>query len=197
MKKILCLLVLIFAIFVSCNKNNKGNLRNTADNAINSNKSSETSQITVNSYEPFKVLQDNGNQPWGVWNEWKVTKDVTETLYEGEYYIDVFGDGSHSIYITQDQYFKFPIFSYPGAYEKILKYERNEEGFLFYMLGEGIRYNSSGSTSFKDDFEYKIQMTFLSENECQFVYIVDDEEGYKVNGCIKQNFTYYRFPVEP
>jgi len=177
-KTLVNLLIMLFVI--SCNK---GNLHGTVDTAVNSDNTPETSQ--------------NGNQPWGVWNEWKVTKDVTKTLYEGEYYIDVFGDGSHSITITQYQYFKFPIFSYPGAYEKILKYERNEKGFLFYMIGEGIRDNSSGPTNYKDDFEYKIQMTFLSENECQFVYIVDDEEGYRVNGCIKQNFTYYRFPVEP
>ncbi|MDR2595950.1 MAG: hypothetical protein LBC76_01395 [Treponema sp.] len=170
---------------ISCNRINS---RGTAETAVNSDNTPETS------HESFKLLQDNGNQPWGVWNEWKVTKEFTKTLYEGEYYIDVFGDGSHSITITQDQYFKFPIFTYPGAYEKILKYERNEEGLLFYMLGQGVRDNSSGPPSFKDDFEYKIQMTFLSENECQFVYIVDDEEGYRVNGCIKQNFTYYRFP---
>jgi hypothetical protein len=178
-----------FIVFVTCLIScNRINSRGTAETAVNSDNTPETS------HESFKLLQDNGNQPWGVWNEWKVTKEFTKTLYEGEYYIDVFGDGSHSITITQDQYFKFPIFTYPGAYEKILKYERNEEGLLFYMLGQGVRDNSSGPPSFKDDFEYKIQMTFLSENECQFVYIVDDEEGYRVNGCIKQNFTYYRFP---
>jgi len=200
MKKI-SLLALIFLILVSCNKNNKDNSRNTADNAINSNKSSETSQITVNSYEyeSFKVLQDNGNQPWGKWNE-EVTKNVKIKIYEGEFYADGYGDCSTGFYITQqdDQNSRIPVFHIPGDDFRILKYERNEEGLLFYILGQGIRDNSSGPPSFKDDFEGQIQMIFLSENESQFIFKdVIDEEGYRMSKFLKENFTYYRLPVEP
>jgi hypothetical protein len=212
-KTLVSLLIMLFVI--SCNK---GNLRNTADNAINSNKSPETSQITVNTYESFKVLQDNGNQPWGKWNEYEsfkvlqdngnqpwgkwneeVTKNVKIKIYEGEFYADGYGDCSTGFYITQDhQNSHIPVFHIPGDNFRILRYERNEEGLLFYILGQGRISNPSGFPSFKDDFEGQIQMIFLSKNESQFIFKdVIDEEGYRMSKFLKENFTYYRLPVEP
>jgi len=190
---IICVTIIFFVI--SCNK---GNLHGTADTAVNSDNTPETSQITVNTYESFKVLQDNGNQPWGKWNE-EITKNVKIKIYEGEFYADGYGDCSTGFYITQEhQNSLIPVFHIPGDNFRILKYERNEEGLLFYILGQGIRDNPSGSPSFKDDFKGQIQMIFLSENESQFIFKdIIDEEGYRMSKFLEENFTYYRLPVEP
>jgi hypothetical protein len=153
--------------------------------------------------------QDNERQPWGIWNDFEVTKDNRRRVktFDGEYYqcgafLDLSITQRHSVkpyYSVGMNYpgYEGPAFVIQGGYWKILKVERTEYGFLFYLSGQGVRYNKDTIPSFKDDFEGQVRMIFLSENECQFVFEnIIDAEGYSMSKFLSENFTYRRVPVK-
>lgn len=143
-----------------------------------------------------KRLEDN---LWGIWNAETVDINhaVLIALKSGEYYagdfdwigISLTGKGL----IAGD--INFPVFAVPGEYNKLVKYEATETGYLITLVGEGYKDDlETGKLYFKDDTQIQVKMMFIGENECQFEYIsLTDQDGYTLSFIPRENVVYRRY----
>jgi hypothetical protein len=157
--------------------------------------------IALISISLFLFLSQGGKpqyDPWGVWNDCPVSEnDRIRTFSTGKYYEVPFG-----LYIVKHCREavagggNFPAIAIPGEYIKIEKYEPIEDGFIFYLVGDGFKSNNKG-TLFQDNTRMQLKMYYIDEGECYFEYISpEDENGYHLSRFVRENVVYKRLRVK-
>ena len=132
--------------------------------------------------------------PWGVWNKHPVTeKDSIRTFSTGKYHEYPFG-----VCIVKYCYEaitagpNFPGFVIPGEYTQIEKYEPIQDGFIFYLVGPGFKYNEK-NTEFQDNTRIQLKMHFVNVDECYFEYVsFEDEKGFHLSYFPEEKVVYKR-----
>jgi hypothetical protein len=151
----------------------------------------------------FINCQENTYDPWGVWDSYPVNINTAKirNLKSGSCYVT----GAYSgVYIVQDCRervagdLNFPAFAIAGEFNRIEKYEKIKEGFLFYLIGDGIRHNqNTGKTEFKDNMSIQVKMIFLGEDECKFEFqLHGNEDGFEFMIPVSENKIYRRYRVK-
>ena len=140
--------------------------------------------------------------PWGIWDYEPagVGSPIKELPYGKYYYsrstLSWIGISQNSKGIIAGNY-DFPLLAEDGTFVKIEKYERAENSFILYLVGDGIKHDKSGP-KFKDDVRIKLKMTFISDDECHFQYYsVTDPDGFRLTFLVKENYIYRRYKVQP
>jgi hypothetical protein len=135
--------------------------------------------------------------PWGIWNSYPVTtNDNLRALSSGYYYER--GLGGLSIVqecrerIAGD--YTFPAFTITGEFNRIERYEKTNDGFLFYLIGKGFRHNPiNGKPEWQENTRIQVKMYFIDENECYFKYIaLEDANGFSLSYFPEENTVYKR-----
>jgi hypothetical protein len=154
--------------------------------------------------------QEQERHPWGVWNGDPVNlNDVyvwgSETT--GRYYV---ARGSlNFIGIFSSWFSDYPVFAYDGSEDKVEKYEKTADGFLFYLIGVGYRRDpKTNKAEFQDNTRIKVKMTFIGQDECVFDFPdgLYYQNGRYKTGADKDDFilqntpntdtVYRRYPVK-
>jgi hypothetical protein len=150
----------------------------------------------------YITSQENQLDPWGIWNTVPIdiNNSVIRTLKTGKYY----DTGYNWIAITQDCRdivagdFNFPAFAIPGEFNKIEKYEKIDNSFIFFLTGDGYHRNDeTRSIDFRKDVHIQIRMIFTEIDECEFEYISKtDEDGFMLSFLPKDGVIYKRYKIE-
>jgi hypothetical protein len=119
--------------------------------------------------------QESGYSPWGLWNKYPVsTRSNITVLGSGKFYEA--GDSGMAVTQKWDRRNvpeRIPCaFAIVGMYNRIEKFEETEDGFIFYLVGQGIRKNpNTGKMEWQNDTHGThviVQMHFVSKDECYF-----------------------------
>jgi hypothetical protein len=140
--------------------------------------------------------------PWGVWNKHiipYIEDDIEIKKVDKKEYYEIalsglffFKQGKNSFFETKDN---TPIVAIHGEYTKIEKYEPIEDGFIFYLVGVGIKHTPTGP-KFQDNTHIQVKMHFINKDECYFKYISEeDEKGFHLSYFPSENVTYKRLRV--
>jgi hypothetical protein len=155
--------------------------------------------------------QEQAHSPWGIWNIDTVDFKgpyVRGTVETGKYYI--VGSNTDWIWILQSGAYDYPVFAVDGSADRIEKYEKTAEGFLFHLIGNGVRYNpmTGRPEFFQNNTRIKIKMTLISQDECVFdfpdgfYYQNDrfrtgaDKDGFVLQNVPRTDTVYRRYPVK-
>jgi hypothetical protein len=150
----------------------------------------------------FFFFQGGGHipqfDPWGVWNKYPVSEnDMIREFSTGKYYEFPFG-----LYIVKHCNeaiagdYIFPAFAIPGEYTEIEKYMPIQDGFIFYLIGDGFK-RSSEKTEFQDNTRLQVKMHIRNFDECYFEYVSrEDENGFHLSYFPEENVTYKRLRVK-
>jgi len=140
-------------------------------------------------------------EPWGIWDNEIVNKNSPiKQILSGEYYYSLntlswIGISQNSQGIIAGNY-DFPIIAEDGIFVRIEKYEQIDEGFLFYLIGDGIKLKE-GKPQFKDNVRLILKMTFISEHECRFQYYSkEDLDGFRYGFFAREDVIYRRYKVQ-
>jgi hypothetical protein len=138
-------------------------------------------------------------EPWGPWTTYPLYEDVAVIRnYKSEKF---YQNGHGGIWILEDYDYKddsFTAFAENGGFTKIEKYDPTDYGYLFYLVGNGIRHKINEKTEFKDEMRVQVKMIFIDRDTCRFEFIsLYDEEGYKFAYIIvNEKSIYHRYRVE-
>jgi hypothetical protein len=138
-------------------------------------------------------------EPWGPWDTYPLDKEVAIVrVYHSErFYQHGIGGG---ILILENHPYEGtsgPIFGTNGALHKIESYEPTDYGYLFYLIGLGIRDKKNEKPDFKDNMRMQVKMMFTGRDTCRFEFnSLYDEEGYRFSTFLKENEIYHRYRVE-
>jgi len=92
--------------------------------------------------------------------------------------------------------FDFPLIGIEGMFIRIERYEQVENGFIFYLIGNGIKH-VEGKPQFKDNVRLTLKMAFLGEDECQFQYYSKtDSDGFRLAFSFREDVIYRRYRVQ-
>ena len=136
--------------------------------------------------------------PWGVWNNFPIDSNARVRTFTTGKYLESYGFGLYIVKECKDAVAgapDFPAFATPGDYTRIERYEAIPEGFIFYLVGSGMRY-TNGKPEVQSNTYFQIKMCFLNENECYFEYITrEDANGFLPSEPFRENTIYKRFKV--
>jgi hypothetical protein len=140
--------------------------------------------------------------PWGVWNSYPVNIRTANirTLESGQYY----ESGNSGLWIVKHCRehvlgdYNGPAFTVVGDFVEIERYETISNGYLFYLVGTGIKRSlTGGPPEWQDNTHIQVQMIFIAEDECFFKYVsFTDEKGFRLSFSIEENKTYKRLRVQ-
>jgi hypothetical protein len=143
--------------------------------------------------------QEFPHEPWGPWTTYPLDRRVAVVrVYKSEKF---YQHGHGGIWIRENGNYEgetCPEFAENGGSTRIETYEPTDYGYLFYLVGLGIRRNSLGERpDFKDEMRMQVKMIFIDRDTCRFEFIsLYDEEGYKFDFFVKENAIYHRYRVE-
>jgi len=146
--------------------------------------------------------QENHFNPWGIWNNYPLTQEDNKyqrirNLSTGRF-IEI---GNGGLYIIENctecvaGRYAGPAVAIIGMYNILEKYEVVDNSIILFLVGDGSKREGS-RLIFKDNVHMKIQMFFVSQDECYFKYVSPtDENGYKLSFLPEENTKYYRYRV--
>ena len=141
--------------------------------------------------------------PWGVWNKHLAAYDEEDirirTVDKRKYYeialsgVFIIKSGKERIMNIENN---FPIIAIQGEHTKIEKYESSEDGFIFYLIGDGFKHNL-GHTEFQDNTQLQVKMHFINNDECYFEYVSrEDENGFHLSYFPEEGVIYKRLSAD-
>jgi hypothetical protein len=145
------------------------------------------------------ICQEFPYEPWGPWTTYPLYEDVAVIrIYKSERF---YQNGHGGIWIRENYSYEgeeVPSFGTNGGRTIIKKYEPTDYGYLFYLIGWGMRHNpADGKPEFKDDMRMQVKMIFIGRDTCRFEFIsLYDEEGYMFDFFVEENLIYHRYRVE-
>jgi len=153
----------------------------------------------------YIFAQEIRYEPWGVWNYDSIEKFSYIMELESGRYRAVSGGYQAWIAIIRNSKgyvagnSNFPLLGIEGMYIKIERIEQVDDGYIFYLVGDGFKRGDGKNikTQFKDNTRITMKMTFINENECYFQYIPRvDEEGFHLSFYAKENEIHRRYRVQ-
>jgi hypothetical protein len=140
--------------------------------------------------------------PWGGWNQHTVPyieDDIQIKMVDKKEYYEIARSGVFLIKNGKEKIKNMkknsPIVAIEGEYTQIEKYEPIEDGFIFYLVGDGFKSTPEGP-QFRDNTHIQVKMHFVNEDECYFKYVsLNDENGFHLSYFPNENVTYKRLRV--
>jgi hypothetical protein len=145
------------------------------------------------------MCQEFSYEPWGPWDTYSLDKSVAVIrVYKSEKF---YQHGHGGIWITENYNYDgkiIPAFALDGGFTDIEKYEQTDYGYLFYLVGWGMRHNPiDGKPEFNRDMHLQVKMIFIDRDTCRFeLSSLYDDEGYKFDFFVSENKIYHRYRVE-
>ena len=200
MNKIVLIIIFLCSIFLFTNCRG-----NEQKNALNENRVIENNNTIINIENEFynnNTEESNGLAPWGVWNKTIIPYQEDDirirTFSKEEFYeialsgLFLLKQGREFFHVIKDD---FPIVAIQGEYTRIEKYEPVDNGFIFYLVGDGFKHSPEGP-KFQDNTRIQVKMNFIDLDECYFEYVSRvDENGFHLSYFPAENVNYKRLRV--